>query len=101
MTDRETIFLGELATTERRAQLEQTNDAVLLWPVGSTEPHGPHLPLATDIILSRRNAIDAANELRRAGIYALVAPDLPYGVTEFAAGFSGAITIPEDTLVDF
>mgnify|MGYP001414064370 CR=1 FL=1 len=101
MTEKETIFLGEIATTELNEQLEKTDKAVLLWPVGSTEPHGPHLPLATDIILSKRNAVDAAIELRRAGVYTLVAPDLPYGVTEFAAGFSGAITVPEDTLVDF
>ncbi len=95
------IELAHLSTTALRDYLADAEQPVLLWPVGSTEPHGPHLPLATDIILSEENARRAAVALRAQGIAALVAPGLPYGVTDFAAGFSGAISIPADTLVDF
>jgi creatinine amidohydrolase len=95
------LNLGDLTTTDLRVFLATADRPVVLWPVGSTEPHGPHLPLATDIILARHNALEAAEALRSMGIHTLVAPDLPYGVTDFAAGFTGAISIPEDTLVDF
>ena len=77
-----------------RDYLANAEKPVLLWPVGSTEPHGPHLPLATDIILSEENARRAAVKLRADGIPALVAPGLPYGVTDFAVGFTGAISTP-------
>ena len=33
---------------------------VLILPVGSTEPHGPHLPLATDVVISEGMAARAA-----------------------------------------
>ncbi|MEU9379825.1 creatininase family protein, partial [Streptomyces sp. NPDC048279] len=30
-----------------------TADALVLVPVGSTEQHGPHLPLTTDTVIAR------------------------------------------------
>ena len=47
------------------------------------------------------NARRAAQRLRDMEIDAVIAPALPYGVTDFAAGFSGAISIPEPVLVNF
>ncbi len=99
MTNQIPIKLAEMSTTSLRDLLASTPAPVVLWPVGSTEPHGPHLPLATDIILSEENADRAAVALRDKGIMAVVAPVLPYGVTDFAAGFTGAISVPADTLV--
>ena len=48
-----------------------------------------------------RKCLRAASALRTEGIAAVVAPNLPYGVTDFAEGFAGAISIPEDTLIAF
>ena len=45
------VSLGEL-TTEELATLLEGSTAVALLPIGSTEPHGPHLPLGTDALLS-------------------------------------------------
>lgn len=73
--------------------------AIVLWPVGSTEPHGPHLPLSTDVLIAEENARRAALWLRAEGHFAVIAPSLPYGVTDFAAGFAGAISIPAGALV--
>lgn len=72
---------------------------VVLWPVGSVEPHGPHLPLDTDTTIALKNAELAAQALRAQGVAALVAPPLPYGVTEFARDFPGAISVPGEVLV--
>lgn len=73
--------------------------SAILWPVGSTEPHGPHLPLCTDTLLAEENARRSALRLRAEGIFAVIAPSLPYGVTDFAEGFAGAISIPAEVLV--
>jgi creatinine amidohydrolase len=43
----------------------------------------------------------AAARLEATGVTALVAPPVGYGVTEFAAGFAGAISIPAATLSAF
>ncbi|MEE2786839.1 MAG: creatininase family protein [Myxococcota bacterium] len=99
MTKPSELYLARLTTTELGEFIAQAATPIILWPVGSTEPHGPHLPLATDIILSEENARRAAGRLREQGIDALIAPGLPYGVTDFAAGFSGAMTVPHDAYV--
>jgi len=73
--------------------------AVALLPIGSTEPHGPHLPLSTDILLSEEACRRAARALATHGVCALVAPSIAYGITRYAAGFRGAVGISEATLV--
>jgi creatinine amidohydrolase len=72
---------------------------VLLLPLGATEPHGPHAPLATDTLISagicRRAAARLADD---PDVRALVLPPLPYGVTRYGAAFPGALSIGEETL---
>lgn len=89
--------LGALTTDEVRAIAACRPNAVLL-PVGSVEPHGPHLPLETDTRISEVAAERAAGALGERGVTAYVAPSVAYGVTEFAAGFAGAIGVPEPVL---
>lgn len=91
-------------TTETLARLldpASKRPAVALIPVGSVEPHGPHLPLRTDTIIGEAAAQRAAVLLEDRGIIALVGPSIPYGVTRFAEGFAGAITVAEDALTAF
>jgi creatinine amidohydrolase len=73
----------------------------VLVPVGSVEPHGPHLGLATDTVISEGAAERAAVHLDREGITALVAPAVAYGVTECAAAFPGAVSIPAAILTAY
>ncbi|MCB9541262.1 MAG: creatininase family protein [Myxococcales bacterium] len=93
------LHLAELSSHRLRALYAAPGRTAVLWPLGSTEPHGPHLPLATDTLLAEHNALAAARRLREAGVTALVAPPLPYGVTDYADGFTGAISIPAPALV--
>ncbi|MFO0591413.1 MAG: creatininase family protein [Polyangiaceae bacterium] len=92
--------LADLTTEKTRALLSKGPVAVLL-PVGSVEPHGPHLPLATDTIISDRAAVGAVSLLAEKGISAVIAPPVPYGVTDFAEGFAGAISVPAAALTAF
>jgi creatinine amidohydrolase len=72
---------------------------VALLPIGSTEAHGPHLPLHTDAIIALEAVQRAARELQRRGIMALVLPLLSYGVSDYASPFPGTITLEPETLV--
>ncbi len=71
---------------------------MVLLPVGAIEPHGPHLALETDVVISQAAAVRAASVLSAGGLAALIAPAVPYGVTECAAAFSGAVSVPAATL---
>ena len=90
------LRFAELATTDVEILLRASHPVALL-PVGSTEPHGPHLPLLTDALLSEHVCLRAAVDLRAAGITAVVCPTLPYGVTHYAAEFAGAISLSPET----
>jgi creatinine amidohydrolase len=94
------LSLAALTTDEARAICDCPPTALLL-PVGSVEPHGPHLPLETDTRISEEAAERAAQLLIEQGITAYVAPSVPYGVTDFAAGFAGAIGVPATVLTGF
>ena len=61
----------------------------LLVPVGSTEQHGPHLPLDTDTRIAAAVAAGAADELADT----LVAPPVPYGSAGEHQGFPGTVSI--------
>jgi len=91
------IKLGDMTTTEVRALLAGGEVAVLV-PVGSVEPHGPHLPLVTDTRISEEACARAVAVLASRGVRAVVAPSVPYGVTDYAGGFAGAVGIPAAVL---
>lgn len=77
--------------------LDGRDGAVHLLPLGATEPHGPHAPLATDTIISVGICRRAAERLR-GELDVLVLPPVPYGVTRYGADFPGAVSISEETL---
>ncbi|MGZ3405876.1 MAG: creatininase family protein, partial [Polyangia bacterium] len=87
--------LAEL-TWREAAELVPRRPVVLV-PIGSTEAHGPHLPLATDAILSDELAARAAAALDSGGYTTLVAPTLSYAITHYASEFAGTISIAAET----
>lgn len=89
--------LGSL-TYEEVGELLAAGPTVAIVPVGSVEPHGPHLALDTDTTISITCAQRAADRLEADGLRAVVAPSVPYGVTDYASGFAGAIGVPAEAL---
>src|SRR5688572_14785745 len=71
---------------------------VALLPIGCTEPHGPHLPLDTDVTIAVAQARRAAELLVEDGVQAVVLPSIGYGVTNFTDGFAGRLSIQPATL---
>lgn len=71
---------------------------VAILPVGSTEPHGPHLPLDTDVTIAMAQSRKAAERLHAEGVRTVVLPAVQYGVTHFTDGFAGGVTIRPGTL---
>jgi creatinine amidohydrolase len=88
--------LDKLTWPEARARFDA--DVVALLPIGSTEPHGPHLPLDTDVTIALAQTRAAAEALEREGVRTLVLPALPYGVTYYTDGFEGRVTLRPGTL---
>jgi mycofactocin system creatininase family protein len=68
--------------------------AVLAVPLGSTEQHGPHLPLSTDTDI----AVALCRRLAAARGDVLVAPAVPYGSSGEHAGFPGTLSIGQEAL---
>src|SRR5215204_487335 len=65
------VLMRELTWPDYVARV---GEAILILPVGSTEQHGPHLPLGTDSIQVEHAAILVAEQLG-----AIVAPTINYG----------------------
>jgi creatinine amidohydrolase len=94
-------LLAEHTTTSLQALLAGPRPVVALVPVGSVEPHGPHLPLTTDVVIAEAACQRAAPALAARGLAPLVAPTVAYGVTDCAAGFAGALSVPGDVLTPY
>lgn len=84
-------WLHELRWPEVEAYLS-ADDTVLI-PIGATEQHGRHLPLAVDTGWAIGAAEFAA---RKTGVVA--APPLHYGWSPHHMGYPGTVTLAADTL---
>jgi creatinine amidohydrolase len=73
-------------------------EKVILLPVGSTEQHGPHLPLDVDNFLATSVCLEAG---RRAPQKILVAPTIPYGFNIHAMDFPGTIHVAYDHFIEY
>lgn len=69
-----------------------------LLPIGATEAHGPHLPLATDVVIAEAMVRAGGQRLAAAGWEALALPPLAYTAAPFAAGFAGTLSVSPETV---
>jgi creatinine amidohydrolase len=95
-------FLARHTTASLETLVKGKRGVIALVPVGSTEPHGPHLGLGADVVISAAACLRAAELLEKRGtMVGVIAPAISYGVTECATGFSGAVSIPGDVLTQY
>jgi creatinine amidohydrolase len=79
-----TVFLGEMTNPEVEAFLREHRTVIV--PTGSTEQHGPHGPLLTDVLVPKEVARRVAPR-----VGAAVAPTINYGLSYPHAGFTGVV----------
>ena len=89
-------FLGELPWSEV-AEILASPLKCLMVPIGSTEAHGPHLPLNVDAVVATECARRAAATLTGQGTPTVIAPTIPYVVTDVAGPFAGTVGLTAET----
>ncbi len=77
----------------KQAEIAFQEKPVILIPVGSTEAHGPHLPLGADSMVAEETAIRAAAQAP-----ALVVPTIWYGYAAMWRNFAGTISTSSNTV---
>ena len=87
-----TLFDARYLSWPRTRELAQSG-AVALLPVGSTEAHGPHLPLSVDVVIAEEVCRRVAARLSRDCV---IFPAVTYALTDFAAPFPGTVTLNAD-----
>jgi mycofactocin precursor peptide peptidase len=88
----ESFWLADLAWPDVEQRVSA--GAFLAVPVGSTEQHGPHLPLSTDTDV----AVALCERLAQRRSDVLVAPVVAYGSSGEHAGFAGTLSIGHEAL---
>ena len=81
-----TVFLGEMTDPEVSDFLADHHTVIV--PTGSTEQHGPHGPLLTDVIVPTEVARRVAPR-----VGAAVAPSINYGLSYPHTGFTGVVQV--------
>lgn len=91
--DRRVAFPSALGNSTTR-QLHDLSPALII-PLGSTEQHGPHLPLDTDTRIATAVACAVAERLD--GDWS-IAPAISYGASGEHEGFPGTVSIGTEAL---
>ena len=87
-----TVFLGEMTDPEVSDFLADHQTVIV--PTGSTEQHGPHGPLLTDVIVPTEVARRVAPR-----VGAAVAPSINYGLSYPHTGFTGVVQVRVPTFM--
>jgi creatinine amidohydrolase len=85
------LVLQEMSWVDVQEYLEANDMAII--PIGSTEQHGPHLPLGSDIF----EAIEISKLIsQQTGV--IVSPVLLVGYSEYHSGFPGTLSLKPETM---
>jgi creatinine amidohydrolase len=88
------VWLQNLTWEEIQEKIETSKRTIII-PVGSTEQHGPHLPVGTDTMVAIAIAEAAAEKAS-----VLVAPPLWFGWSPHHMVLPGTITIRPEILIE-
>lgn len=82
-----------LTAMNTTAEVKQQRPRMAILPVGTTEQHGGHLPLATDTIIAEAVAQRVAAKLK-----AYCLPALPFSISYMHRGTRGTVWLQNDTV---
>jgi creatinine amidohydrolase len=85
-------------TSQELAKLIK-RDPVVVLPVGATEQHGPHLPLAVDTDINRGLVGATAQILAGGDLPVLFLPTMPIGKSSEHLDFPGSLSFSTQTLI--
>jgi creatinine amidohydrolase len=88
-----TVRMEEMNWPDIKEKLEK-GYTTAVFAIGSTEQHGPHLPLITDSMIGDAVALKVAEKLGNA----LQAPTIRVGLSEHHLAFPGTISLKSETL---
>jgi creatinine amidohydrolase len=95
------IFDGTMADmTYPEIEKAAREKAIVIFPVGVIEAHGPHLPLGVDTYEGYIKAKLLKVELEKRGIQALIAPPFYWGINTATGAFPGSFSSREETVVN-
>ncbi len=81
------------------AEIGEENGSMLVVPVGSIEQHGPHMPVATDILIADAVARGGASEAADRDVPVLVLPPVWAGSSQHHLHWGGTVTLEVATLL--
>ena len=87
---------NRLTWQEMNAAIEEQR--VVILPTGSTEQHGPHMPLDVDTFLTETICLEAG---KRATDKVLVLPPVAYGLNMHHIDFPGTVHIEPEVFISF
>jgi creatinine amidohydrolase len=89
--EKKALILQEMSWVDVQRYLKQ--DDMVIIPLGSTEQHGPHLPLGSDYF----EAFEISKKIsEQTGV--LIAPILMVGYSRYHSGFPGTLSIEPETM---
>jgi creatinine amidohydrolase len=96
LTEVKPFLLAKMTWEEAKQIFKETDIAII--PVGSTEQHGPALPLDNDAFQADQFAQAVAERLWPK-VKTVVAPLVSYGVSPHHMPFAGSITLEHETFI--
>jgi creatinine amidohydrolase len=91
-------FIERMTWEEVHARIGRGVDAVLI-PIGTTEQHGPHMPLDTDCYIARALSGRAASLAQEQELNVLVAPTLNVTLSWYHMQFPGSMRLQTTTFL--
>jgi creatinine amidohydrolase len=72
--------------------------AIILFPIGVIEEHGPHMGLGVDTYLAYVRCKLIRRELESRGVKTLIAPPFYWGINRISGSFPGSFTVRKETM---
>jgi creatinine amidohydrolase len=72
--------------------------AIILFPIGVIEEHGPHMGLGVDTYLAYIRCKLIRRELESRGVKTLIAPPFYWGINRISGSFPGSFTVRKETM---